>query len=197
MLAVHLLPLLWRDGGFGTKENMRTSIADAVGGDMEGADPTDEDAVQRWNCHRTFVEKGFMPAVPSFHDKELLDFVNTHRESEQKSVAFVIRGDINRQGEDFVEGKRVIAGAKMLGGCVHCSHQEIAIASIVENIFKPLEEHGYRVDVFASYYNDTEDSTAKHMLALFDSGKKRVVSYVAAEERLSDIRYAYPQEMAS
>jgi hypothetical protein len=107
--------------------------------------------------------KGFVPVMTHLHDQELLNFYNTHRGSRSgkgKRVALLLRGELNRAGQKDEFGVRDTKGGTV--------QQEIVSASHLKNIIHPLEQIGYEVDVFASYFSH-EESFALKVLPLYGS----------------------------
>jgi hypothetical protein len=57
------------------------------------------------------------------------------------------------------------------------AQQQIVVASHMKNMIQPLEQAGYAVDIFISYYECGDH--AKKVVGWYDQGRARVVSHIA------------------
>eukprot|EP00935_MAST-01C_sp_MAST-1C-sp1_P000616 g616.t1 len=167
-LIILLVPIA-AGSGFGEKEGDAASLLEEPA--LTGAAAACESA----------YSAGFLPSIGEFHDHELLAFVNKSKRTRRKRVAFVLRGDLSRGGQqDGTDEKRQ-------GGIVQ---QEIVVASHLRNIIHPLEQAGFNVDIFASYYACNE---AEKVLALYNEGKQRVVASIAGDIKESYVKAKGPE----
>jgi hypothetical protein len=89
-------------------------------------------------------------------------------------VAFLVRGDISRGGQKDGNDQTPRKGG--------LAQQQIVVASHLKNIITPLEKAGYAVDVFISYYACKE---AEVVVGWYNQGRKRVISHIAGDAKLS------------